>query len=72
MLYFISYINCIILNLSTLTDNYIDQLYNLCNLKTHKTDYVIPLPKQSIIKKNKKIYPKYELDKLEKLILSYS
>lgn len=64
--------NCIILNLSTLSDNYIDEIYNLYNLKTHKIDYILPPPKQNIIKKNKKIYPKYECSKLEKLIISYS
>ena len=64
--------NCIILNLSTLSDNYINEIYNLYNLKTHKIDYILPLPKQNIIKKNKKIYKKHVCDKLEKMILSYS
>tara|TARA_B100001094_G_scaffold137274_1_gene132951 strand:+ start:288 stop:602 length:315 start_codon:yes stop_codon:yes gene_type:complete len=67
--------NGLLLNLSILSDNHIDELYKLYNLKEKNIDYdfsqfqsVEPEKKA----KEKKIYKRYELGKLEKLILSYS
>ena len=67
--------NGLLLNLSQLSDNHIDELYNLYNLKENKINY--DFSKFKIIQKNekktkKKIYKKYDLNNLEKLILSYS
>jgi len=67
--------NGLLLNLSQLSEDHIDELYKLYNLKEKNIDYdfsqfqnVKPEKK----KEKKKIYKRYELDKLEKLILSYS
>jgi hypothetical protein len=67
--------NGLLLNLSQLSDNHIDELYNLYNLKENKINY--DFSKFKIIQKNekktkKKIYKKYDLNNLEKLILAYS
>lgn len=67
--------NGLLLNLSQLSEDHIDELYKLYNLKEKNIDYdfsqfqnVKPEKKM----KAKKIYKKYECSKLEKLILSYS
>ena len=67
--------NGLLLNLSQLSDIHIDELFKLYNLKEKNIDYdfsqfqnVKPEKK----KEKKKIYKKYELNKLEKLILPYS
>ena len=67
--------NGLLLNLSQLSDDHIDELYKLYNLKEKNIDYdfsqfqnIKPEKK----KEKKKIYKKYECNKLEKLILSYS
>ena len=67
--------NGLLLNLSILEENHIDELYKLYNLKEKKIDYDLSKfqtvkPEKKKIKK--KIYKKYECDKLEKLILDYS
>jgi hypothetical protein len=67
--------NGLLLNLSLLSDEHIDELYKLYNLKEKNIDYdfseFISL-KSEKKPKEKKIYKKYECNKLEKLILSYS
>ena len=67
--------NGLLLNLSILENNHIEELYKLYNLKSNRIDYDLS-QFQSIKpekkKKKKEIYKKYECDKLEKLILSYS
>tara|TARA_B100000963_G_C22071495_1_gene428243 strand:+ start:75 stop:389 length:315 start_codon:yes stop_codon:yes gene_type:complete len=67
--------NGLLLNLSILEDNHIEELYKLYNLKENNIDYdlsqfqtINPVKKKA----TKKIYKKYECSKLEKLILSYS
>ena len=67
--------NGLLLNLSILSDYHIDELYKLYNLKEKKIDYNLSkfqIMKSEKKKVKKKIYKKYELNKLEKLILSYS
>lgn len=67
--------NGLLLNLSQISDVHIDELYKLYNLKEKNIDYdfsqfqnIKPEKK----KVEKKIYKKYECNKLEKMILSYS
>ena len=67
--------NGLLLNLSQLSDDHIDELYKLYNLKEKNIDYdftqfqsIKPEKKA----KEKKIYKRYECNKLEKLILAYS
>ena len=67
--------NGLLLNLSILSDDHIDELYKLYNLKSNQIEYDFTLfqnvkPEKKV--KQKKIYKRYELGKLEKLILSYS
>ena len=67
--------NGLLLNLSQLSDDHIDELYKLYNLKEKNIDYDFSQfqnvkPEKKKVKK--KIYKKYECDKLEKMILSYS
>ena len=67
--------NGLLINLSILKDNYIDELYDLYNLKERKINYDLKkfkIEKKYIIKNPKKKYKKYELNKLEKMIISYS
>ena len=67
--------NGLLLNLSQLSDNHIDELYKLYNLKEKNIDYDfsqfqnIKPEKKKVVKKH---YKKYDLNKLEKLILTYS
>lgn len=67
--------NGLLLNLSQLSDIHIDELYKLYNLKEKNIDYDFSqfqnVKSEKKVEK-KKIYKKYELNKLEKLILSYS
>ena len=67
--------NGLLLNLSTLDDINIDKIYDLYNLKGNKINYdqvdfkhYTPTKKQSLTK----IYKKYDMNNLEKRILSYS
>lgn len=67
--------NGLLLNLSQLPDIHIDELYKLYNLKEKNIDHDFSQfqtvkPEKQV--KKKKIYKKYECNKLEKLILSYS
>ena len=67
--------NGLLLNLSQLSDIHIDELYKLYNLKEKNIDYDFSQfqnvkPEKKVEKK--KIYKKYELNKLEKMILPYS
>ena len=67
--------NGLLLNLSQLSEDHIDELYKLYNLKEKNIDYDFSQfknikPEKKV--KEKKLYKKYELGKLEKLILSYS
>lgn len=67
--------NGLLLNLSILSDDHIDELYKLYNLKSNQIEYDFTQfqsvkPEKKV--KQKKIYKKYELGKLEKLILAYS
>lgn len=67
--------NGLLLNLSNLSDYHINELYNLYNLKESKINYDLSSFKS--VKPEKKeiineIHKKYDLNKLEKLILSYS
>ena len=67
--------NGLLLNLSQLSGDHIDELYKLYNLKEKNIDYDFSQfqnvkPEKKKVKK--KIYKKYECDKLEKMILSYS
>lgn len=67
--------NGLLLNLSQLSDIHIDELYKLYNLKENNIDYDFSQfqnIKSEKKKVKKKIYKKYECNKLEKLILSYS
>ena len=67
--------NGLLLNLSQLSDIHIDELYKLYNLKEKNIDYDLSQfqnIKPEKKKEKKKIYKKYELGKLEKMILSYS
>ena len=65
--------NGLLLNLSSLDDKHVNKLYDLYNLKEKEIDYDIlkfePIKKK---KTEEKIYKQYELNNLEKLILSYS
>ena len=67
--------NGLLLNLSQLSDIHIDELYKLYNLKEKNIDYDFSqfqnVKSEKKVEK-KKIYKKYELNKLEKLILAYS
>jgi len=67
--------NGLLLNLSQLSDIHIDELYKLYNLKEKNIDYDFSqfqnVKSEKKVEK-KKFYKKYELNKLEKLILSYS
>ena len=67
--------NGLLLNLSQLSEDHINELYKLYNLKEKNIDYDFSQfqnvkPEKKVEKK--KFYKKYELNKLEKLILSYS
>lgn len=67
--------NGLLLNLSIISEEHINELYRLYNLKGNKIDY--DLTKFKIIKKEQKKpiikkYKKYEASRLEKMILSYS
>ena len=67
--------NGLLLNLSQLSDKHIDELYKLYNLKEKNIDYDFSQfqtvkPEKKVEKK--KIYKRYELNKLEKMILAYS
>ena len=67
--------NGLLLNLSQLSEDHIDELYKLYNLKEKNIDYdfsqfQVVKPEKKVEKK--KIYKKYELGKLEKMILDYS
>ena len=67
--------NGLLLNLSQLSEDHIDELYKLYNLKEKNIDYdfsQFQTVKPEKKKEKKKIYKKYECSKLEKLILSYS
>lgn len=67
--------NGLLLNLSQLSDDHIDELYKLYNLKEKNIDYdfsQFQTMKPEKKKEKKKIYKKYECNKLEKMILSYS
>lgn len=65
--------NGLLLNLSVIDDIHIDKIYDLYNLKNNQVVYDLskfkPTKKKKIIEKK---YKKYELNKLEKIILSYS
>jgi len=65
--------NGLLLNLSSLDDIHINNLYDLYNLKEKEIDYDIlkfePIKQKKI---EEKIYKQYQLNNLEKLILSYS
>jgi hypothetical protein len=67
--------NGLLLNLSQLSDIHIDELYKLYNLKEKNIDYDFSqfqnVKSEKKVEK-KKIYKKYELNKLEKMILAYS
>lgn len=67
--------NGLLLNLSQLSEDHINELYKLYNLKEKNIDYDFSQfqnvkPEKKVEKK--KIYKKYELNEFEKLILSYS
>ena len=67
--------NGLLLNLSQLSEIHIDELYKLYNLKEKNIDYDLSQfqsikPEKKM--KQKKIYKRYELGKLEKMILAYS
>lgn len=67
--------NGLLLNLSILSEDRIDELNNLYNLKENKINYdiskfiIVPKKKKEKVKKK---YKRYECDRLEKMILSYS
>ena len=67
--------NGLLLNLSQLSDIHIDELYKLYNLKEKNIDYDFSqfqnVKSEKKVEK-KKFYKKNKLNKLEKLILSYS
>ena len=67
--------NGLLINLSILPEDHINNLINLYNLKENKINYDLSkfkvIPKKKNIKK-KKQYKKYEYNKLEKMIRSYS
>ena len=70
--------NGLLLNLSILDDIHIDKIYDLYNLKGNKINYdqsdfkyLTPTKNQSSTKTHK-IYKKYDMNNLEKKILSYS
>jgi Na+/phosphate symporter len=67
--------NGLLLNLSQLSEDHIDELYKLYNLKEKNIDYDFSqfqnVKSEKKVEK-KKIYKKYELNKLEKMILAYS
>jgi len=67
--------NGLLLNLSQLSEDHINELYKLYNLKEKNIDYDFSQfqnvkPEKKV--EEKKIYKKYELNEFEKLILSYS
>jgi len=67
--------NGLLLNLSTLDEIHMLKLYDLYNLKGNKINYDLVKFQDSKVtkKKNEKCtYKKYDLNQLEKLILSYS
>ncbi len=68
--------NGLLLNLSIISEEHINKLYDLYNLKENKVSYDISKfktrEKKNTKEKKKKQYKKYECDKLEKLILNYS
>lgn len=68
--------NGLLLNLSTLQDIHIDKIYDLYNLKDNKIDYSPPpiFLKNTVVKVDgkSKIYKRYDMNNLEKRILSYS
>lgn len=68
--------NGLLLNLSIISEEHINKLYDLYNLKENKVSYDLSKfktqDKKNIKEKKKKQYKKYECDKLEKLILNYS
>ena len=67
--------NGLLLNLSQLQDIHIDELYKLYNLKEKNIDHdfsQFQTVKPEKKKVEKKIYKRYECNKLEKMILSYS
>ena len=70
--------NGLLLNLSILDDIHIDKIYDLYNLKGNKINYdhgdlhhLIPASQNKTSTKTK-IYKKYDMNNLEKRILSYS
>ena len=68
--------NGLLINLSILPDNHINELYDIYNIKEKTIDYNLPeinikIKKQEQVEKIKK-YKNYQLNKLEKMILSYS
>lgn len=67
--------NGLLLNLSQLSDYHIDELYKLYNLKEKNIDYDFSQfqnLKPEKKKEKKKIYKRYECNKLEQMILAYS
>lgn len=68
--------NGLLLNLSIISEEHINKLYDLYNLKEKKVIYDLSKfetqDKKNTKEKKKKQYKKYECDKLEKLILNYS
>jgi len=68
--------NGLLLNLSIISEEHINKLYDLYNLKENKIIYDLSKfktqDKKNTKEKKKKQYKKYECDKLEKLILNYS
>jgi hypothetical protein len=68
--------NGLLLNLSTLQNIHIDKIYDLYNMKETKINYCHPSQylKNTVEKVESKsiIYKKYDMNNLEKRILSYS
>lgn len=66
--------NGLLLNLSAIEDIHIDKIYDLYNLKNNQILYDLSKfeSKPKAKKKTEIKYKKYELNKLEKIILSYS